>query len=206
MADFSFARKWLDEIIANDDLSPKEKAQKIMDGHITITNGLKDERDTFKEQAEANGTKAADLQKQLDGIKGGENWEQKYKDEHKAFEDFKAKTAQDAETAKVSAAYRKLLVDEGISEKWLDRVMKNADLTGVKLDADGKLENLDGLKKAIDDEWGDVKTIVIEKGAKVDTPPKTDKNTPFESMSLGEKMAYANQNPSDPAISAWLKK
>ena len=66
MADnFSFSRKWLDEIIENDDLSPKEKAQKIMSGHITITDGLKDERDNLKKQAEENGEKAADLQKHL---------------------------------------------------------------------------------------------------------------------------------------------
>ena len=206
MADnFSFSRKWLDEIIENDDLSPKEKAQKIMNGHITITDGLKDERDTYKTQAEEQGNKAADIQKQLDDIKGGEDYKKKYEEEHQAFEDFKTKTALDAETAKVSAAYRKLLVDEGIGEKWLERVMKGTDLSGVKLDENGNLANLDELKKAIADEWGDVKTTVHEKGADVDNPPKHDTNT-FDSMSLAEKMAYANQHPTDPAVSAWLKK
>ena len=206
MADnFSFSRKWLDEIIENDDLSPKEKAQKIMSGHITITDGLKDERDSLKKQADENADKAADIQKQLDAIKGGEDYKQKYEDEHKAFEDFKKQAVQDAETAKVTAAYRKLLVDEGYSEKWRERIMKGADLSGVTLDADGNLANLEDLKKAIAEEWGDVKTTVIETGAKVEKPPKIDKNA-FETMSLGEKMAYANQNPSDPAVSAWLNK
>lgn len=205
MADFSFSRKWLDEILTDENLSEKEKAQKIMNGHITITNGLMDERDTLKSQAEANGNKAADLQKQLDGIKGGEDYKQKYEDEHRAFEDFRKQTALDAETARVKAAYRKLLVDEGISEKWLDRVMKSTDLSGVKLDESGSLANIDELKKAISDDWGDVKTTVIEKGAHVDNPPKQD-NKAFETMSLAEKMAYANQNPTDPAVSAWLKK
>ena len=46
----AFGRKWLDEILQNEDLSPKEKAQKIMDEHISVTNGLKDERDSFKER------------------------------------------------------------------------------------------------------------------------------------------------------------
>ena len=205
MAGFSFSRKWLDEILANEDLSDKEKAQKIMEGHITITNGLMDERDSYKTQAEEQGNKAADIQKQLDDIKGGEDYKQKYEEEHKAFEDFKTKTALDAETAKVSAALRKLLVDEGYSEKWRERIMKGADLSGVKLDENGNLQNLDELKKAIDDEWGDVKTTVHEKGADVDNPPKHDTNT-FDSMSLAEKMAYANQHPTDPAVSAWLKK
>ena len=205
MAGFSFSRKWLDEILENEELSNKEKAQQIMTGHITITNGLMDERDTLKTQAEEQGNKAADLQKQLDGIKGGEDFKKKYEDEHQAFEDYKAQIALDAETAKVTAAYRKLLVDEGYSEKWRERIMKGADLSGVKLDENGNLTNLEELKKAIADEWGDVKTTVHEKGADVETPPKHDTNA-FDSMSLGEKMAYANQHPTDPAVSAWLHK
>ena len=205
MAGFSFSRKWLDEILENEELSNKEKAQQIMTGHITITNGLMDERDTLKTQAEEQGNKAADLQKQLDGIKGGEDFKKKYEEEHQAFEDFKAQIALDAETAKVTAAYRKLLVDEGYSEKWRERIMKGADLSGVKLDENGNLTNLEELKKAIADEWGDVKTTVHEKGADVETPPKHDTNA-FDSMSLGEKMAYANQHPTDPAVSAWLHK
>ena len=205
MAGFSFSRKWLDEILENEELSNKEKAQQIMTGHITITNGLMDERDTLKTQAEEQGNKAADLQKQLDGIKGGEDFKKKYEDEHQAFEDYKAQIALDAETAKVTAAYRKLLVDEGYSEKWRERIMKGADLSGVKLDENGNLTNLEELKKAIADEWGDVKTTVHEKGAEVDNPPKHDTNA-FDSMSLAEKMAYANQHPTDPAVSAWLHK
>ena len=205
MAGFSFSRKWLDEILENEELSNKEKAQQIMTGHITITNGLMDERDTLKTQAEEQGNKAADLQKQLDGIKGGEDFKDKYEKEHKAFEDYKAQIALDAETAKVSAAYRKLLVDEGYSEKWRERIMKGADLSGVKLDENGSLANLEELKKAIADEWGDVRTTVKEKGADVDNPPKHDTNA-FETMSLAEKMAYANQHPTDPSISAWLNK
>ena len=165
----AFGRKWLDEILQNEELSAKEKAQKIMDEHITVTNGLKDERDSYKQEAE----KAADIQKELDGIKGGEDFKKKYEDEHKAFEDFKKQTAQDAETAKVKAAYRKLLADEGISEKRLDSILKVTDLSKVKLDKDGNLENADDLKKAINDEWGEFKTTVTTKGADVEKPPQT---------------------------------
>lgn len=165
----AFGRKWLDEILQNEELSAKEKAQKIMDEHITVTNGLKDERDSYKQEAE----KAADIQKELDGIKGGEDFKKKYEDEHEAFENFKKQTAQDAETAKVKAAYRKLLADEGISEKRLDSILKVTDLSKVKLDKDGNLDKIDDLKKAINDEWGEFKTTVTTKGADVDNPPKT---------------------------------
>lgn len=169
----SFARKWLEGILENEDLSTKEKAQQIMDGHIAVTDGLKDERDSYKQEAE----KAADLQKQLDSINGGEDWKKKFDEEHEAFENFKKQTAQDAESAKVKAAYRKLLADEGISEKRLDAILKVSDLSKMKLDKDGNLDSVNELKKAINDEWGEFKTTVTEKGAVVEKPLQTGKAT-----------------------------
>ena len=167
----SFARKWLEGILDNEDLTTKEKAQQIMDGHIAVTDGLKDERDNLKEQAE----KAADLQKQLDDLANGEDFQKKYEEEHKAFEDFKKHTASEAEAAKVRSAYRKLLADEGISEKRLDSIVKVTDLSKLKLDKEGNLDGVEGLKKAINDEWGEFKTTVTEKGAVVEKPLQTGK-------------------------------
>lgn len=178
-----------------------EQITAVIEEHTAVTDALKADRDKYKQQAE----KAADLQKQLDEASGGEDWKQKYDDERKAFEDFKAKTAQEAESAKVRAAYRKLLIEENISEKWLERAMKGVDFSGMKLDKDGNLHDADKLKEAIDKEWGDVKTTVTERGAEVEKPPKTD-NSSFESMSLAEKMQYANQHPADPSVVAWLSK
>lgn len=170
----SFARKWLESILENEELTAKEKAQQIMDGHIAVTDGLKDERDSYKAEAE----KAADLQKQLEDLTAnGENFKKKFEDEHKAFEDFKKQTASDAEAAKVRTAYRKLLAGEGISEKRLDSILKVTDLSKLKLDKDGNLEGVDGLKKAINDEWGEFKTTVTEKGAVVEKPLHTGKPT-----------------------------
>ena len=179
----------------------EEQVKAVMEEHVAVTDALKADRDKFKQEAE----KAADLQKQLESIKGGEDWKQKYEDEHSAFEAFQRKTAEDAEAAKVRAAYRNLLIEEKIGEKWLDRVMESADFTGMKLDKDGKLNDLDKLKDALDKKWGDVKTTVTTQGAKVENPPKTD-NSGFDSMTLADKMAYANQNPNDPSVVAWLNK
>ena len=169
----AFGRKWLDEIIQNEDLSPKEKAQKIMDEHISVTNGLKDDRDSYKEKAE----KADTLQKEIDALKSGDDFKQKYEDEHKAFEDFKKQTANQAESDAVKAAYRKMLADEGISEKRIDAIIKVTDFSKMKRDKDGNLEGADDLRKAINDEWGDFKTKVTEKGATVENPPKVGTNT-----------------------------
>ena len=170
---FSFGRKWLEGILDNEELSSKEKAQQIMDGHITVTDGLKEERDGYKADAE----RAADLQKQLDDLANGEDFQKKYEDEHKAFEDFKKQTASAAEAAKVEAAYRKLLAGERISEKRLDSIIKITDLSKMKLDKDGNLVNEDDLRKAIKEEWGEFVTTVTERGAEVEKPPQTDKPT-----------------------------
>ena len=170
---FSFGRKWLEGILENEELSSKEKAQQIMDGHITVTDGLKEERDSFKADAE----KAADLQKQLDDQANGEDWQKKYEEEHKAFDDFRKQTASEAEAARVRTAYRKLLAGEGIGEKRLDSILKVTDLSGMKLDKDGNLENEDGLRKAINSEWGEFKTTVTERGAQVEKPIQTGRPT-----------------------------
>ena len=184
-----FGRKWLDEILTNEDLTPKEKAQKIMDEHISVTNGLKDERDGYKADAE----KATALQKQLDDIANGEDFQKKYEEEHQAFEDFKKKTESDANAAKVGTAYRKLLSDEGISEKRLDAILKVTDLSKMKLDKDGNLENAADLKKAINDEWGEFKTTVTEKGAVVEKPLQTGKATKTKEEIYAIKDTHARQ-------------
>jgi hypothetical protein len=150
-----------------------EQISAVMEEHVAVVDGLKADRDSYKQEAE----KAADLQKQLDDLAKGENWQEKFEQEHKAFEDFKAKTASDAEAAKVRSAYRKLLAGEGIGEKRLDTILKVTDLSKMKLDKDGNLVDEATLKKAINDEWGEFKTVVTERGAQVEKPLQTGKAT-----------------------------
>ena len=144
-----------------------EQISAVMEEHVAVTNGLKQERDNYKADAE----KLPDLQKKLQEAETKEDFKQKYESEHKAFEDFKTKTENDAKAAEVRAAYRKLLIDEKIGESKLDKIIKVTDFTNMKLDKDGKLENESDLRKAIGDDWGEFKTTVSTKGAKVSTPP-----------------------------------
>lgn len=173
MAQASFGRKWLAGIIRNDELSPEEKENLIMESHIGVTDGLKDRIEELKAEAD----KAADLQKQLDDQANGEDFKSKYEAEKKAHEELKQKIASDAEAAKVRTAYRKLLADEGISEKRLDSILKVSDLSGVKLDDDGNLVDADKLRKSINEEWSEFKTTVTQKGATVEKPLQTGKPT-----------------------------
>ena len=169
-----------------------EQVSAVMEEHVSVTDALKKDRDGYKAEAE----KAADLQKQLDSINGGEDWKKKFEDERKAFEDFKKKTADDAEAAKVRAAYRKLLIDEKIGEKWIERIMKTQDFSGMKLDKDGNLNDSESIRKAVADEFGEYKTTVTTQGAKVENPPQIGKAT----MSKAEILAIKDTGERHKAI------
>ena len=128
--------------------------------------------ETAKYKAEAE--KLPEVQKQLDEIKGGEDFKAKYDKEHEDFEAFKKQIADGEELAKKKTAYRKLLADEHINEKRLDAVIRLTDFSKMKLDKDGNLQDADALKKAIGEEWSEYKVVTEKRGADVATPPHGD--------------------------------
>ena len=140
-----------------------EQVGTIIEEHTNVTDALKAQRDKFENDAKAlkvEADKVPGLQKQLSEAQGGE--------------DYKAKIAKDAETAKIKDAYRQLLIDEKISDKRLDVVIRATDFSNMKLGKDGKLEGVDDLKKQIGDEWSDFKVSTKERKQTVPTPPDHD--------------------------------
>lgn len=192
----AFSRSWLKGYKLDEDV-----AEAIMAEHVAVTTALIKERDTYKAEAD----KVSGLQEKLKAQSDNEDYKAKYESEHQAFESFKAKTAQDAEAAKVSAAYRKLLTEEKVSEKRFDAILKITDLSGMKLDKDGNLTGADKIRESIRTDWADFIVKKEERGADDSNPPDPDHNT-FETMSLADKMQFANAHPSDPAVAAWLAK
>lgn len=147
-----------------------EQIETIIDAHTETVDGLKDERDKYKADAE----KLPDVQKELDGLKAsGGDWEQKYNDEKKAHEDYRAEiSAKETKAAKV-AAFRKLLADANISDKRIETVIKASEsvIDGMKLDKDGNPEKVDELTENIKSEWSDFISSSSTKGATVNHPP-----------------------------------
>jgi molecular chaperone GrpE (heat shock protein) len=164
----AFTRNFLKSTGLSDD-----QITAVMEEHVAVVDGLKADRDNYKAEAD----KAAELQKQLDTINSGEDFKAKYEKEHQDFEDFKKKTADEAEAAKVKAAYKSLLVDEKIGAKRLDSIMRVTDFSKMKLNKEGRLDKEDEIRKAINDEWSEFKTTVTERGAKVETPLQTGRAT-----------------------------
>jgi len=148
-------------------------AKKVIELHRSVVDPIKDDLDNAKRDVtryKADAEKLPGIQKELDDFKK-EDWKTKYDTEKKAHDDYKAQVARDAETAKVKAAFKKLLVEEKISEKTLDSILNATDYSGMKLKDDGSLDKIEDLKKDIDTKWGGFKVTQRQRGEKVDTPP-----------------------------------
>ena len=169
----AFTRAELRDILG--EAHTDEIATKLITLHRTVVDPLKDDLDSAKREASKYKTEAEKLpgvQKELDEFKKGEDWKGKYEKEHADFENYKGQIAKDAETAKVKAAYRKLLVEERISDKALDAVLNATDYSGMKLKDDGTLDSIDDLKKGITEKWGGFQVQNRQRGERVDNPPR----------------------------------
>ena len=148
-----------------------EQVQAIIDAHRETVDGLKDEVEKYKKDAES----LPGVQKELDDLKKDDgDWQKKYNDEHTAFENYKKDVATKESVANLKTAYRKLLADQNVNEKHIDAVMRVTDFSGMKLKDDGTLEGADKLTESIKKDWSDFITVSEKKGAEVETPPGDD--------------------------------
>ena len=152
--------------------------ESIIEAHSETVNGLKADRDKYKEQAQ----RVPDLQKQLEEAQaagnGSDEWEQKYQDEHQAFEDFKAQVATEKADAEKAQAYRGMLMAAGIDPKRIDAIMRVTDLSEVEMGEDGKLKEAGKLEEAAKEEWADFVIKTITKGSNPATPPEHKEKMP----------------------------
>ena len=150
-----------------------EIADKLVTLHRGVVDPLKDDLDAAKRDAtkyKADAEKLPDVQKKLDEATK-DDWKGKFEKAEQDLKDYKAKVVQDAEVAKVKAAYRKLLTEEKISEKTLDAVEAVTDYGKMKLKDDGTLEGVEDLKKDIEAKWGGFRVTTRQRGQQVDNPP-----------------------------------
>lgn len=150
--------------------------ESIIEAHSETVNGLKADRDKYKEQAE----QVPDLQRQLEEAKAASDdgeWEQKYTEEHQAFEDYKAQVATERADAEKAQAYRGMLMAAGIDPKRIDAIMRVTDLSEVEME-DGKLKEAGKLEEAAKEEWADFVLKQVTKGSNPATPPEHKDNVP----------------------------
>ena len=126
-------------------------AKKLIELHRSVVDPIKDDLDSAKRDVtryKAEAEKLPGVQKELDDFKK-EDWKTKYENEKSAHDAYKTQVARDAETARVKAAYKKLLTEEKISEKTLDSILNATDYSGMKLKEDGTLDKIEDLKKEL---------------------------------------------------------
>lgn len=184
------------------DANTDEIENRLIAAHLAVVDPLKDDLARYRADAE----KLPVVQKELDDLKAsGGDWESKYTKEHEDFEEYKKQIAENARLEKVKAEFRKLLQKLGISEKHFNSIVRATDFSGITTDDNG-LVNADKLEEAVKTEWADLIPDTRDEGENVNKPPLHNNPTAFDSMSLAEKMSYANQHPSDPTVTAWLNK
>lgn len=195
----AFTRKFLSALGIEAD-----KIDEIINAHVEVVEGLKEERDDFKKDAE----KLADVQKQLNEAndklaKHSEDGETVVKSEYenlkKEYDDYKtAQTAKETNQAK-ERALRTMYKAIGIPEKRVDAIMKVTSLDDYDLDKDGKLKDADKHSENAKTEWAEFIPTTVIKGAQTATPPT---NNGGSSLTKKDIMAIKDYNERVSAIEA----
>ena len=146
-----------------------EAVDKIIDGHVTSVNALREDVAKYKADAE----KLPTVQKELDDMKANTNdsWKEKYDNLKGEFDKYKTDVQEKETHNKKVEAYKAILKDANLSEKGIEKAVKYADWDKIELDADGKLKGASDHIKAVKEEWAEYVTTTTTTGAKTSTPP-----------------------------------
>ena len=166
----AFTRKFLSAMGIEAD-----KVDEIINAHVEVVDGLKEERDNYKKDAE----KLADVEKELTKAKekiakngdGETVAKEDYDKLKKEYDDYKADiTAKNTRTEKENA-FRELLKSVGVSEKRFNAIIKVSDIDGLELDKDGKIKDAEKHTENVKSEWADFIETTTTKGANTANPP-----------------------------------
>ena len=150
-----------------------EQVDTIIEAHSDTVDGLKADVSKYKADAE----KLTTVQKELDDLKakGDDGWKDKHDKIKKDFEDYKnAQTQKEAKAAK-EEAYRKLLKDCNISEKYIDDVLGIAKLDDLEME-NGAFKDAENISKGIKEKFASFVATTTTVGANTATPPANSGN------------------------------
>lgn len=146
-------------------------AEYFCSAHKTDLDAIKEQRDTYKADAET----LAKVQKELDDLKasGGEGWKDKHETLKKEFEDYKkGVTAKETKAAKEAAA-RAYYESKGITGKALDIALRGsgAEIEGLELGENGKIKDPTALEALVKGDFSGLVSITTTTGANTANPP-----------------------------------
>lgn len=136
--------------------------------YLGAVDPLKDELAKAKAEAE----KLPAVQKELDDLKakGDDGWKDKHDKVKKDFEDYKNAQTQKENKAAKEEAYRKLLKECGISEKYIDDVLGIAKLDDLEME-NGAFKDAENISKGIKEKFASFVATTTTVGANTAIPP-----------------------------------
>ena len=179
-----------------------EQVDTIIEAHTDTVDGLKEQVNTYKADAE----KLPNVQKELDDLKaaGDGGFKEKFEKEHSDFENFK-KTIQEKETkaAKESAA-KAFFESKGITGNSLEIAMRGSSAEIAALDLDGeKIKDSSALDALVNGTFKALVSTTTTKGANIPNPPVTTPNKAYSADDI-RKMSPAEINKNWDSIKASL--
>lgn len=184
-------------------------ASEICGRHKADIDSIKEERDGYKQEAET----LADLKKQLkdatDKITAYEkdDYKGKYESEKAEHDKLKADIAGKETYSKKENILRDWMKENQYSEEGSMVILDSREdyVNKLELDKNGKASNLSDITAAIQKKY-----YMYTPEKKVTKPdsgsPLVNNGNAFDKMSLGEKMKYANEHPTDSAVVSWIGK
>ncbi len=167
----------------------------VLEGHTETVDGLKEERDRYKADAE----KLPAVQKELDDLKGkgDDGYKEKYDAEHKAFEDYKTSVAAEKTTAAKEKALETALKKVGIADKRLQSVARlckgDGLLEKLELDDNGAIKDSDKLEASLKESYSDYIVKTSTQGANTPNPPAGNGGSGSITADAFKKMGYAER-------------
>lgn len=171
-----------------------EKIDEIIALHAETVEALKEQRDGYKTEADKAKEELSGIQKDMDATKTELNelkeahgkdapYKQKYEELKQEYESYKTGIEEKEAKGKVSEAYKAILKEAKIADKYIPVIMKATDLSGFKLDEDGNLEGAKEAKEKAASEWAEFVEKTSAKGTNTSNPPK---NTGGSDMTVEE--------------------
>lgn len=158
----------------------EDKQDEIINAHTETVNALKEERDSYKSDAQKLKSIQTEFETLKESMKNDDKSPYKVKYEakveelenlQKEFDDYKTDVSNKETLANKKNMYRQLLKDSGVVDKRIDSILKVTNFDSFELDKDGGLKNKNDLVENIKSEWADFIGNVSEQGAKTPNPP-----------------------------------
>ena len=170
----------------------EEQVDTIIEAHSETVDGLKEDINKYKGDAE----KLPTVQSELDKLKaaGDGGYKEKYENEKKAFEDFKLAQSEKETRQKRVSVYTDFLKSVGVSEKRIPSIIKVTDLDSV-FEGDA-VKDAETHAETVKTEWADFIETSNTNGANTNTPPANNPNNGDDpsKMTMEQYIAYRNKN------------